>query len=211
MPTKRKETSLFKIILIILLLGGITVGVLRVSNAVRGKMDARVEAAAMENLERAESLLQNGDTVEAEKLLQPILDRVSNPAISPRALMLRADLDEKNGNIESAAEHLRIASQDHPNSSHRPEAALRYAKLLEAQGKVNEAFAVYDDVSKKAPPALRAPALLALAGQREAAGDVDGFHPGKTARRVCHLPAGHGRHGSAFRGLVRGRAPFRQD
>lgn len=173
MPKKRKETNLFKIILIIVLLGTITVGVLRVSNAVRGRMNARVEAAAIENLDRAESLLRNGDVAEAEKLLEPILSRVTNPSISPRALMLRADLDEKSGNIDAAIEHLRIVSEQFPASRERPEAALRYARLLESQGKLNEAYAVYDDVSKTAPPALRAPALLALARQREAAGDVE--------------------------------------
>ncbi len=177
MPTKRKkETSLFKIILVILLLGTITFGALRVTNAVRGKLNARVEAAAFENLDRAESLAKNGDLATAEKLLQPILDRVKNPSVTPRALMLHAEIAEKNGNADGAIASLRTVTEDYPASAERPVAALKYARLLESQGKVNEAFAIYDDISKTAPPALRAPALLALAGQREAAGDVDGAY-----------------------------------
>ena len=174
MPRKRKQTGLFKVILIVVLLGILGAGALRITQEVRGRLNARVEAAALENLERAQSLVQNGDVAEAERLLQPILDRVNDPAIAPRALMLRAELDEKRGDMAGAAEFMRRAAEDYPSSPDRPQAALKYARMLEAQGKVNEAFAIYDDVSKTAPPSLRAPALLALASQREAAGDKEG-------------------------------------
>jgi lipoprotein-anchoring transpeptidase ErfK/SrfK len=90
--------------------------------------------------------------------------------------MMRAALDEQAGNVPAAAEHLRRAAEDFPTSPDRPSAQLNYARLLQSQGKVNEAFAIYDNVSKTAPPALRAPALLALAGQREQAGDIDGAY-----------------------------------
>ena len=56
---------------------------------------------------------------------------------------MRAELDEKRGDVASAAEFMRRAAEDFPSSPDRPQAALKYARMLEAQGKVNEARTVF--------------------------------------------------------------------
>lgn len=173
MPRKRQDTNLLKIILVILVVGGVAVGVLRIAKAFQDHLDQRVEAAALDNLEKARALVEAGNTVEAGKLLRPIIARVDNPSISPKALMLQADLELENENVDAALEHLQAAVEEFPESAEQPVAALKYARLLERAGRENEAVGVYETIRDTAPPAYRAPALIALAQRNEASGDTD--------------------------------------
>lgn len=173
MPRKRQDTSLFKIIVVIVVIGGVAAGVLRVAKAFQDHLDRKVEAAAIDNLEKARALVADGNAVEAGKLLRPILDRVDNPDISPKARMLQAELELANGNSDAALEHLRAATEDFPESPEQPVAALKYARLLERLGHDGRAFDVYTRIRDTAPPALRAPALIALGERAEAQGDTD--------------------------------------
>ena len=168
---KRRSPNLFKAILVVFVLGAIAAGVVKVSQVVQNRVDQRVEAAAIENLDRAQALAEEQKYEEATRLLQPILDRVKDPAIAPKARMLHAELEEKNGNPDAALESWRSAAQDFAGSPDQPAAALRYAKALEDRGRGDEALKVYEQVRDTAPPGYRAPALIALAAHHEKAGD----------------------------------------
>ncbi len=167
MSRKDQGPSLFKIIAVIVVLGGVAFGVMQASLFFQDYLNRGVEAAAVKNLDKARELFEQGDMLEAAKLLRPILARVDNPAISPKALMLQAKLDRKSGDLDAALEHLQAASEDFENSAERPAASLAYAALLEERGRTDDAMEVYARVRDTAPPALRAPALVALGRYRE--------------------------------------------
>lgn len=169
---KRQSPILFKAILAVFVLGAIAAGVVKVSQVVQNRVDQRVEAAAVENLDRAQALAEEQNYIEATRLLQPILDRVKDPTIAPKALMLHAELEEKNGNPDAALESLRRAAEEFAGSPDQPVAALRYARALEDRGRGDDALKVYEQVRDTAPPAFRAPATIALAAHQEKAGDT---------------------------------------
>lgn len=171
MSRKDQGPSLFKIIAVIVVFGGVAFGIMQVSLFFQDYLNRGVEAAAVKNLDKARELFEQGDMLEAAKLLRPILARVDDPAISPRALMLQAELDRKAGDLDAALEHLQAASEDFEDSAEQPAASLAYAALLEERGRTDEALAVYARVRKTAPPALRAPALIALGRHKESLKD----------------------------------------
>ena len=171
MSRKDQGPNLFKIIAAIVVFGGVAFGIMQVSLFFQDYLNRGVEAAAVKNLDKARELFEQGDMLEAAKLLRPILARVDDPAISPRALMLQAELDRKAGDLDAALEHLQAASEDFEDSAEQPAAALAYAALLEERGRTDEALAVYARVRKTAPPALRAPALIALGRHKESLKD----------------------------------------
>ncbi len=172
--SKQREPHLLKAILVVFVLGAIAAGVVKITQLFQHRVDQRVEAAAVGNLDRARALADKGETAEAARVLRPILDRVKDPTIAPQALLLHADLEEKNGNMDAALESLRRASEDFTGSPEQPGASLRYAKALDARGRGDEALKVYERVRDTAPPAFRATAQIALAAHREASGDAAG-------------------------------------
>ena len=167
MSRKDQGPNLFKIIAGIVVLGGVVFGVMQVSLFFQAYLNRGVEAAAVKNLDKARELFEQGDTLEAAKLLRPILARVDDPTISPKALMLQAKLDRVAGDLDAALEHLQTASEDFEDSAEQPAASLAYAALLEETGRGDDALEVYARLRDTAPPALRAPALIALGRHKE--------------------------------------------
>lgn len=176
-PRRRnnQDPSLAKIIFGILVVGGAVMGVMRFSDWFSTEYVAgEVENPAEEGLERVEAFLGEGDTVQAREVLRPILARVDDPALTPAALLLQAELDQRAGDTDAALEHLRQAAQDYPNSPHWPEAAVKYARMLESQGAIEQAFFIFEQVRDKAPPEWAAAALSAFGRQKEREGDTIG-------------------------------------
>ena len=167
------DPSLVKIIFGILLVAGAGYGVMQFSDWFNTDyVGGEAEASAGENLDEVERLLKANETNEAELLLQSVLARVDDPVVSARALMLSADIHNSAGETEKALESLRAASQDYPSSPDQPIAAMAYGRLLEREGRVEDALNVYEDVRANAPPKLRGGALTGLGKQKERDGDV---------------------------------------
>lgn len=173
MPGRKQETNLFKIIAVIVIVGGAVLGVMWAANFFQDYVDKGVEAAAVENLDRARILAEEGNTVEASKLLRPILTRVNNPNISPKALLLQAELDRRAGDMDAALEHLQSAAENYEGSPDTALASLTYAAALDEAGRADDAVAVYMRVAETAPPAVRAPAVVALGRHKERLGDIE--------------------------------------
>ncbi len=167
------DPSLVKIIFGILLIAAAGYGVMQFSNWFNTDyVGGEAEASAGENLDEVERLLEANETNEAELLLQSVLARVDDPVVSARALMLSADIQNSAGEADKALESLRAASQDYPSNPDQPIAAMAYGRLLEREGRVEDALTVYEDVRANAPPKLRGGALTGLGKQKERDGDV---------------------------------------
>lgn len=170
---RKQESSLARVILGVVIVGGAILGVLRFSEWFNTEyIGGGVEASAETNLDQARRYIDEDNTLEAREILRPILARVKNPGIVPKALMLQAELDLKAGDLDAALEHLRTATEDYPESPHQPVAAIAYAGLLEENGRLDQALGLYEQVRDNAPPALRAPALSGIARHQERKGDI---------------------------------------
>ena len=170
---RKKEISLAKIMVAIVLGTAIVLGVLRFSNWFNHEfIGGAVEASAATNIEKARQLADSGEADQARALLRPIVARVDNPAVTPKALMLLAEIDRKSGQTDTALDLLRQAAEDYPDSSHHPVAAVAYARLLEDTGQAEKALQIYTDVKNSAPPELRAPAVSGLARKHERDGNI---------------------------------------
>ena len=166
--SRKGDPSLIKIIFVLILLCAAAFGGVRAVQWFNNDfVGGRVEAAASTDLDRARELLERGATGEAREVLEPIIARVDDAAVTPKALMLQANLERQEGNLEAAVAHLRKAAEDYPNSSDQPIAAIAYARLLEETGQLAEAEAAYAKVKETAPPELRAPAIAGLARAKE--------------------------------------------
>lgn len=168
MPRRKNETpSLAKIVIGILAVCAAAFGVVRFADwFTRAPVDttaADAQAAPPNATAEVEKLLAKGDVAGAETLLSA----VEPNAAGPRALVLLADLDQKNGDTGAAKEKLRRATEEFPNDPDQPSAAAAYARFLENNGDAAAANAIYTGLQKTAPPEVRAAALAGLAREEE--------------------------------------------
>lgn len=175
MGRRKQDPSIVKISLAILIVGGAVYGVMRFSEWFNKEyIVAGIEASAEADLLKARQLAEEGNAAEARLLLRPILARVDDEIITPKALILQADLEREAGNVEAAIESLRRASEDYAGSPGQPAAAIAYARLLEDTGDPDKAVEVYGRVKDTALPELAAPALSGLAREKQRANDLAG-------------------------------------
>ena len=168
-----KDSSLFKIIAGIVVLGVIAVVVIQISVWFQDRVTKDIETSATDVLANAESLIAASDHAAALALLDPILSRVDNPDITPKAMMLRVKLHREAGELKQTKDLLKSVISTYPNSDVYPDAAIQYAHLLENEGARAEALTIYKEIRDTTSPALRAPAVTALARESERTGDLD--------------------------------------
>ena len=126
-----------------------------------------VEASVVTNLDQARLLVQQEKFSEAEVLLQPILERSTDPVIAPQAMLVKAEILERTNKTPEALALLEQASNRYASSPEYPEVASHYARLLDKSGQREQAKLVYEQLNDSAPPAFRAAALVGMARQAE--------------------------------------------
>ncbi len=178
---KRKDdVSLTKIILGICLVIVIAFGVHRAARWFKDEyVGGALEAAAPSELARAEEAIQAGNLDEARGILLPIAEKTRNDAISPQALLLLAQVEERGGDSQKGLAYLKKAVEEFPESPLNAQAELAYARALEKHGQAEEALAIFTALQENAAPEVRAPALCGLARTAERQGDLEG------ARALC--------------------------
>lgn len=160
---KRDEVSLIKILLVLVVICAAGYGIIRFSQWFTDDyVGGKVEATALTDMDEAQRLYKEGQLVEARELLRPIVARVKNAAIVPKAHLLLADIERAAGNEEALTEHLE-AAYSFTNSPEHPTAAAEYAELMEEQGDFDDAVRIYEEIINTAPPSMQGPALNGLA------------------------------------------------
>lgn len=169
----RRDPSLGKIIALLLVLFVAVYGGLWITDTLRGHyFVGNWESKAYAAIEDARQLVEEQRNAEVRELLAPIVARVSDSRITPEALFLLAKAEQAAGNVEQAEAYLKRAISEFPNSPHHPKAALACARLLEENGDMEEALALYEEVRDTAAPEFRAEALTAFGRQAEREGDL---------------------------------------
>ncbi|MFP4171911.1 MAG: L,D-transpeptidase family protein [Candidatus Hydrogenedentota bacterium] len=169
----RRDPSLGKIIALLLFLFAVVYGGLWITETLRGHyFVGSWESKAHAAIEDARQLMEEQRSAEVRELLAPIVARVSDSRITPEALFLLAKAEQAAGNVEQAETYLKRAISEFPNSPHHPKAALACARLLEENGDMEQALALYDEVRDTAAPEFRAEALTAFGRQAEREGEL---------------------------------------
>ncbi|NUM52103.1 MAG: L,D-transpeptidase family protein [Candidatus Hydrogenedentes bacterium] len=170
---QKKQPSIFKIVFGIFAVGALAYGgywgVTRIFSG--GGVEA-VQTTAPTTLDTARALLEEGKSNEARDALRPLAAGSTDAQIAVPALMMLADLDARAGDRASAIESLKRITAEFAASPERPRALAQYARLLEDDGKTQEALAVYNDIRANAPAEFRAPALSGIARQAEKDGKI---------------------------------------
>ncbi len=161
------DNTLYKIIFVIVLIGAIVVGGFKVSNWFQNKITGHIEASAPERLENAQSLLEADNPTQALEEIQSILDRVDNPDISPKAILMHIEIVRHQQNNEAVEGLLKSIIDQYPDAPEYPQVAVEYARLLEEQGKMEESLALYKTIYETVPSSMRAPGTTAMGREKE--------------------------------------------
>lgn len=129
-------------------------------------------AAAAGVLDEARAKLTANDAAGARALVQPIVDGDGDAALVPGALVLLSEIEIGAGNRDAALALLKRASEEFPGAKEQPDAAVRYARLLEEAGRADEARPLLEDIKNTTPSEIRAAAVVGLAHDAEKKGDL---------------------------------------
>lgn len=171
-PYKKEKSGLFKIMAVIVTLLLVAGGAIQASIWLQDKLTERVENSAGDNLAEARTMLESGDHNGAIKALEPILERVDNPQITPEAILIKADVQFEAGNDQEGLKSLNEILSRYPSSPEAQSAAIRVAQAYESDERFDEAVELYAQVRETAPSTIRAPATSALARQMEREGEI---------------------------------------
>ena len=91
---KKKDPSLNRIIFAICTILAIVFGVAHFAQWFNSEIiGGEIRAKAPETLEEAQSLFEEGNIPGANKVLQPLIERVQDPVMKTRIFMLRTDME----------------------------------------------------------------------------------------------------------------------
>lgn len=173
MYVRRKHARLSKVIALVVVVGAVLLGIQQLYTGLKDDyLAVATPLAARDDLDAARALIDAGKPEQARALLEPILDTVDDPLITPEALLLLAAVERRAGKDAEAGAALERACREYPGSPLYPKAAVAYADFLAKKGKTGAAQKLYEEVCSSAPPELRAPALLGLGRQAEARNDL---------------------------------------
>lgn len=130
------------------------------------------QAAIPNGLEKARELVDAKAYAEARVILEPLATAGNDPAVTPAALLLLADIERQQGNKKAALPLLERAAKEFPGAKEQPKAATQYALLLQELGRGQEASGILQDVERNTAPEVRAGARIGLAKAAEQKGDL---------------------------------------
>ncbi len=128
-------------------------------------------ASRQQTLEKAYALVSEGAVADAERAIQPLL-RGRDPIITPRAIILQADIEHHRGDMEVALQRLTEATETFRASREYPLLAERKARQMEELDRTDEARAVYESLRDNAPAEIRAMGYLGLGRLAERADEL---------------------------------------
>lgn len=131
-----------------------------------------VAASGVSHLDQARERLELGDLEGARASLAGAAKAARGAENHPRHLLLAAEIAVAEGDAAKAIAALESALATHAQGPDRPTLAVRLARVLDTQGRHDDAAALYEEVERTAPPGLRAGALIGLGRRAERGGDL---------------------------------------
>jgi len=121
-------------------------------------------------IEEAYALAAKGAIEDAEAKIQPLLTG-NDPVVTPRAIILQADITHHRGEPDAALQLLSEAVDKFRSSREYPFLEERKARQLEAMERFDEARAIYESLRDNAPPDIRSMGYLGLGRLAERGND----------------------------------------
>ena len=122
-------------------------------------------------LDEAYALVAKGAIEDAEAKIQPLLSG-NDPVVTPRAIILQADITHHRGDPNAALQLLSEAVDKFRSSREYPFLEERKARQLEAMEQFNEARSIYESLRDNAPPEIRSMGYLGLGRLAERGNDL---------------------------------------
>lgn len=130
-----------------------------------------VNTDGLEVLQTAYASVEQGQYDDALAHIRPLL-KGRDPIITPRAIILEADILHFQGQPEQALESLSAACENFTNSPEYPYLQARKARQLEEMDKGGEAKGIYESIRDNAPAEIRALGYLGLARLEQRANNL---------------------------------------
>ena len=169
----KKDPSLFHILVIVALIFGGGLYAIRWYSTPDDTTVSAPDDAALAQFEEAQRLKGAGDLVGAMAVLDGAEAVLMESYFAPQVLLMRADIAASQGNGEAELLHLKTLTENYPQSPEQPEAAARYAALLQSAGEVGEAVEIFETLRENAPAEMRAAAFVGLGKAAEEEGDLE--------------------------------------
>ena len=122
-------------------------------------------------LDEAYALVAKGAIEDAAAKIQPLLTG-NDPVVTPRAIILQADITHHGGDPTAALELLSEAVDKFRSSREYPFLEERKARQLEAMEQFDEARPIYESLRDNAPPEIRSMGYLGLGRLAERGNDL---------------------------------------
>jgi len=173
-----RDTSLFKIILVlaglagVLFVSGQAIGYLRAwASAAPAGLETAADAPARDWIAEAKTSLESGELERAATVLEEWRTALGPQGKLPiDAVIFESELAAKRGAPADAVAVLEPALEGARNTADYPAAALALAKAYQAQGAPEKATALYTEVRDRAPSPYREAGMVALAEAARAEG-----------------------------------------
>ncbi len=119
------------------------------------------DAVGVQALDEAYAFMAQGALDEAEKRIKPLLS-AKDPILSPRAIIVQADIEHHRGAPDAALQLLTKAVETFRSSREYPFLEERKARQLEEMQRTDEARVIYEALRDNAPPEIRSMGYLGL-------------------------------------------------
>lgn len=165
---KKQHPSVFKIAFGLLMALAIVYGGYRgVRWVFTGGGVMALQSPAPTALDNARALLEQGKSTEARDSLREIAKKSKDANVAVPGIMMLAELESRGGDRTVAMDALKRVLDEFSGSPERPRAAAMYARMLEEEGRTQDALKVYEEIRSSAPAEFRAPALTGIGRQLE--------------------------------------------
>ena len=173
MFSRKKDPSLAKIILAIVLVGGLAFGGYTLARRFYSEHVTRsVTGKAPQDIQAARDALSAGQYDQARALLEPVALRADDSALAGEALVLLADAAQSAGDKQRALSYLQHAIEQAPEGPVWTDAAGKCARLMDELGMGADARGVYERLRDSSSPSGRASGLVGLGERAMRDGDV---------------------------------------
>lgn len=175
MAKQKKELTLTKTIVLIVLVGSAVYGAYHVGQPYFQKGFSGLAAkSSADALAKVRELYEQGQVDALREAIRPLIARPKDTPETLEALMLGGYAELQAGAAAEAVSLFERAHRECVSSPDHSKASLAYAHALEKAGDFPKAIALYEEIRSSTPPDIRAPALTGLGMNAEREGDLVG-------------------------------------
>lgn len=146
-----KSWHIFILVFIISMAITACAGIEENHNPIEGEESKEISDPALESLESARSLEDQGDSKAARSVYEDLVDDYPDSSLAAEAMYRIGKSFESEGRYDYAIDWYENLVDDHPDSDYAPEAQFQIGLCLEKEDKLLDAFEAYQALYEKYP------------------------------------------------------------